>query len=388
MLTRNIEFYNFNIKKKLKLLKIKKDFLKFNNLVKTFPLLKSYSKNYKYSYKKKIISKYKNNKNFRILGMGGSILGTEAIYQFLNEKIKKEFEFINNLNPKISIKKKAVNLIVSKSGETLETISNFHILLKKNKNEKNIFITENKKSYLSELAHRIKSDVVEHKNFIGGRYSVLSEVGMLPAELMGLDEKKFKRLNNLIISKRFINQLTNNVDQILNFVKKGKLNSIILNYDEKSENLFKWYQQLVGESLGKKSMGLIPILSSMPKDNHSLLQLYLDGPKKNFYTFFNINENKTDILESNLILNSKKYLHKKSLSQIIRAQELSTQNIFKQKKIPFRSFKILKRNEETLGELFCFFVLETILLGKALKLNPFDQPSVELIKIETKKKLS
>ena len=211
---------------------------------------------------------------------------------------------------------------------------------------------------------------------------------MLPAELMGLDEKKFKRLNNLIISKRFINQLTNNVDQILNLVKKGKLNSIILNYDEKSENLFKWYQQLVGESLGKKSMGLIPILSSMPKDNHSLLQLYLDGPKKNFYTFFNINENKTDILESNLILNSKKYLHKKSLSQIIRAQELSTQNIFKQKKIPFRSFKILKRNEETLGELFCFFVLETILLGKALKLNPFDQPSVELIKIETKKILS
>ena len=320
--------------------------------------------------------------------MGGSILGTEAIYQFLNEKIKKEFEFINNLNPKISVKKKAVNLIVSKSGETLETISNFHVLLKKNKNEKNIFITENKKSYLSELAHRIKSDVVEHKNFIGGRYSVLSEVGMLPAELMGLDEKKFKRLNNLISSKRFINQLTNNVDQILNFVKKGKLNSIILNYDEKSENLFKWYQQLVGESLGKKSMGLIPILSSMPKDNHSLLQLYLDGPKNNFYTFFNVNENKTDILKSNLILNSKKYLQKKSLSQIICAQELSTQNIFKQKKIPFRSFKILKRNEETLGELFCFFVLETILLGKALKLNPFDQPSVELIKIETKKILS
>ena len=388
MFTRNIEFYNFNIKKKLKLLKIKKDFLKFNNLVKTYPLLKSYSKNYKYSYKKKIIRKYKNNKNFRILGMGGSILGTEAIYQFLNEKIKKEFEFINNLNPKISIKKKAVNLIVSKSGETLETISNFHILLKKNKNEKNIFITENKKSYLSELAHKMKSDVVEHKNFIGGRYSVLSEVGMLPAELMGLNEKKFKRLNNLISSKRFVNQLINNVDQILNFVKEGKLNSIILNYDEKSENLFKWYQQLVGESLGKKSTGLIPILSSMPKDNHSLLQLYLDGPKNNFYTFFNIYENKTDILKTNLILNSKKYLHKKSLSQIIHAQELSTQNIFKQKKIPFRSFKILKRNEETLGELFCFFVLETILLGKALKLNPFDQPSVELIKIETKKKLS
>ena len=71
------------------------------------------------------------------------------------------------------------------------------------------------------------------------------------------------------------------------FVKySNKNNSVVLNYDEKSENLFKWYQQLVGESLGKKSKGIIPIISSMPKDNHSLLQLYLDGPKKNFFTFF------------------------------------------------------------------------------------------------------
>ena len=78
----------------------------------------------------------------------------------------------------------------------------------------------------------------------------------------------------------------------LNLIKSGKYTSVILNYDEQSENLFKWYQQLIAESLGKKSKGILPIISSMPKDNHSLMQLYLDGPKKSFYTFFNVLENR------------------------------------------------------------------------------------------------
>ena len=76
------------------------------------------------------------------------------------------------------------------------------------------------------------------------------------------------------------------------------------------------------------------------------------------------------------------------LKNIVNAQKIATQKIFRKRKIPFRSFEILQKDENSLGELFCFFVLETILLGKALKVNPFDQPSVELIKIETKKILS
>ena len=122
------------------------------------------------------------------------------------------------------------------------------IISKKNKN---IFITENKNSYLKNLANRLKAEIIEHKNYIGGRYSVLSEVGMLPAEIMGLNEKKFKRFNHLINNNNFLNQLIINVSAILKFVKQKKFNSIILNYDKNSENLFKWYQQLVAESLGK-----------------------------------------------------------------------------------------------------------------------------------------
>jgi len=238
------------------------------------------------------------------------------------------------------------------------------------------------------LANELKSEVIEHKNYVGGRYSVLSEVGMLPAELMGFKEKKFKRFNKLVKSKNFVSNLITNVNSILTLVKQKKFNSIILNYDENSDNLFKWYQQLVAESLGKKSKGILPIISTMPKDNHSLMQLYLDGPKNNFYTFFSVNEKKTETFKLNKTLNAFKYLNNKSFTEIIRAQKKATEIVFKKEKLPFRSFEIKDRSEKTLGELFSFFILETILLGTALKVNPFDQPSVELIKKETKKILS
>ena len=386
MLTKNIQFKKFIIKSKNYNTKSI-----YKNMIRNYrnghlKLLSCLSKNYKYSYDKKLIKKYKKYLNFRIIGMGGSILGAEAIYQFLKHKIKKNFFFLNNLEKKFNLLKKEkniVNLIISKSGNTLETISNSNIVIKNNK--KNIIITENKKNYLNDLANNIKAEVVEHKNYIGGRYSVLSEVGMLPAELMGLKENNFKRLNHLIRNKKFVNQLIRNVSSTLELLKKGKYLSVILNYDHKSENLFKWYQQLISESLGKKSKGIFPIISTMPKDNHSLLQFFLDGPKKNFYTFFNVREKNPNKIIKNNLLKSHYYLRNKNLQDITYSHMLATQNIFRIKKIPYRCFEILKRSEETMGEIFCFFILETILLGRALKVNPFDQPSVELIKKETKK---
>ena len=126
----------------------------------------------------------------------------------------------------------------------------------------------------------------------------------------------------------------------------------------------------------------------MPKDNHSLMQLYLDGPKKSFYTFFNTLDNRDVKIQNNNILLSHKYLKNQSIQKIKQSQMLATEKVFISKKIPFRSFRVLKRDEKSLGELFCFFILETILLGRALNVNPFDQPSVELIKKETKKVLS
>jgi len=317
--------------------------------------------------------------------MGGSALGSQAIYNFLREKIKKKFLFFNNLNSfqKINKKDKFTNLIISKSGNTLETITNANILI--NRKDENIFITEDKPSYLLKLASKLKSEVVHHNNFIGGRYSVLSEVGMLPANLMGFNPKKFRQFDNLIKNKKFLNSLVLNTGAILDFVKKKKFNSIIINYDEKSDYFLQWYQQLVAESLGKKGKGILPIISTMPKDNHSVMQLYLDGFKNNFYTFFSCEEKNSNKLNKENLLPSHKYLGFHTLNEIILRQKKATENVFSKKKIPFRSFEIKKRSEKTLGELFCYFIFETILLGRSLNVNPFDQPSVELIKIETKK---
>ena len=234
------------------------------------------------------------------------------------------------------------------------------------------------------MATKLKADIVDHKNFIGGRYSVLSEVGMLPAELMGLNEKKFKQYDHLIKNKNFISNLIRNVESTIYLLKKGKFNSVILNYDERSYNLFKWYQQLLAESLGKNSKGILPTISTMPKDNHSLMQYYLDGNKKSFYTFFYVHD-KTSFKLNKDITNSHKYLRNKDISQILYSQKLATEKVFENNNIPFRTFDILKRDEKTMGELFCFFILETILLAKALKVDPFNQPSVELIKRQTKK---
>ena len=382
MLTKNIKFKNFKIKKNSK--QIKKD-LK-NILLNRNAVLDSLSTNYKSSYNKKTILKFKKFSNIRIIGMGGSILGTESIFYFLKNRIKKNLFFFNNLQSKMdtgSSKKKYLNIIVSKSGNTLETISNSNIIIKNQ--DKNIFITENKNNYLHLLAQKLKTEIVHHNNFIGGRYSVLSEVGMLPAELMGLNSTKFKQLNNLIKNKKFIDALVINVNNSLYFLKKKKFNSIILNYDESSESLFRWYQQLMAESLGKKGNGILPTISLMPKDNHSVMQLYLDGPKNNFFTFFHVSNKNSDKIINNKILGSHSHLKNKSLSEIIISQKLATEKVFLNKKIPFRSFEIINRNENALGELFCFFILETILIGRALKINPYDQPAVELIKKETKK---
>jgi len=316
--------------------------------------------------------------------MGGSILGSRAIYSFLKPKAKNfffidNFKNIDHIKP---IEKKRLNIIVSKSGNTLETISNSNVLIKKS--HSNIFITENKNSYLMDLAKKLKAEVVHHNNFIGGRYSVLSEVGMLPAKLMGFSPNKFRRLNDLIKNKSFINCLVSNISNILELIKKKKFNSVILNYDNRATDFFYWYQQLVAESLGKENKGLLPIISKMPEDNHSLMQLYLGGVKNNFYTLFFSREKNSQPILKNSLLKSHAYLKDKSLNDIAYSQFLATTKVFSEKNIPYRNFIINYRDERILGELFTFFILETILLARALKINPFDQPEVEAIKIKTK----
>ena len=386
MISQKIKIKNFQYKKKNKnILRILSSLLKDQSQL-ILSLGSKYKNNYNY---KKLVNKL-DKQNVRIFGMGGSILGAKAIYDFLKEKIKKKFYFIDNIDEKTPFNKKEnfLDLIISKSGNTLETIVNINIFVKSK--SKKIFLTENRNNYLSILAKELKSEIIHHNNFIGGRFSVLSETGMFPAELMGLKASNFRKLNDIIKDKKFLNSLIMNTSAILNYSKKN-YNSIIINYDSQANSLFEWYQQLVSESLGKQNKGILPIISTMPKDNHSLMQYYLDGKKNNFYTFFfskNSPVNKTKIMKSRLLHETHNYLKDQTVNQILEKQSIATQKVFYKQKLPFRSIVVSKRDENSIGGLFCYFILETILLGRALGVNPFNQPAVELIKIETKKQFA
>ena len=358
------------------------------------PLLNSYEKNYEFDFSKITVRKFSKYKNIIVIGMGGSILGTKSIYSFLKKKIKKKVFFFDNLDPNLNSKynkiknlKNSCFIVAGKSGKTIETIVNLGNVLSKNllKN-KLIIIAEPTDNALMEIANRYHAEVIQHKKFISGRYSVLSETGMLPSALMGLNLKKFKNLKKLIKNKNFTSILIQNVASIYTFILKKINNSVTLNYDSNLNDLGYWYQQLVAESLGKKGKGINPILSFGPKDHHSLLQLYLDGPKDKFFTFFNSSEkgNKFKV-PKNVIPNNMKFLKNKNLKFIINAQCDAVKNIFKLKGIPYRQITFDKKNEEELGEIFTFFVLETIILSRLMNVNPFDQPAVEQVKIETKK---
>ena len=396
MLVKTILFKN-NLIKKIKsknILKANKKFfeLKEDYKKKKIPILASFEKNYKFSYSKKLVNILKKRKNIILVGMGGSILGAKALYSFLKQKIKKNFFFQDNLSERnileLNSKKfyKPAYIFISKSGNTLETITNMNLIIQnKKKNIMKIFVTEKTNNAITEIANKLKAEIIEHKNFIGGRYSVMSEAGMLPAELMNLKVKKFKNLNYLINNKNFVNKLISNVSCLYGLSKQKTVNSIILNYDPDMNDLCYWYQQLVAESLGKKGKGFIPMISTMPRDHHSLLQLYLDGPKNNFFTVFASRHHKEYRLSNYLIPKSIKYIAKKNLETVLYAQRKAMEKALIKKKIPFRTFYFLKKREEELGTIFTFFVLETILLSRLMKLNPFDQPAVETVKQVTKK---
>ena len=350
----------------------------------------------KFNFKTRNLKKFKNFKTIVLIGMGGSILGSEAIYNFFKKKIKKKFYFFNDLNENkiIEFKKKeniskTLFIIISKSGNTIETLSNVFSLNIMKKNSKNIIlISEKKNNLLFTMSKKLNLFYVEHKTNIGGRYSVLSEVGIIPAYLMGINITKIrsKILDCLKNSnKLFLKDSTIKLATLMS--SKKFYNLVFLNYFPELEKFLYWCQQLIAESLGKKNQGFLPLISNAPKDHHSLLQLYLDGPKDKFFNIFSLEKNSKSKLKVKTTGISK-ILDKKKISTIKNAQKKALIKAFIRKKIPFREFKIKKENEEVLGQLFSLFIVETIIVGKLLKINPFDQPAVEEVKNNTKKMLS
>ena len=355
--------------------------------------LHSLSQEFYFNFKNSDLIKFKKYKSVVIIGMGGSVLGSQAIYSFCHNKIKKNFIFFDNLD-QLKIKdnlnlKNNLFIIISKSGNTLETLINTNIFKDKINKKNSIIITEKKTNLLNTFAKKKNIIQIDHKNYIGGRYAVLSEVGMIPAYFMGLKINYFRKnlLNFFKTNKR--NLLLDNVIKLSHIYRNKKINSIImLNYAPEVNDFLYWCQQLIAESLGKRGRGIIPVISQAPKDHHSLMQLYLDGPKdKLFYIFStkSINQLKT---KKNIFGKHFKYAENKYFSKTKEAQKKALIQVLKYKKIPYQEFIINKKNEETLGELFSYFMMETILVGNLLNINPFDQPAVEQVKMLTKKYLS
>ena len=350
-------------------------------------LLKYLINNSKFEIKFK---KFKKFKTIFIIGMGGSILGAKAIYDFLKHKIKKNFIFIDNLDENYlkSIKKnnnlsKSLFIIISKSGNTTETISNTYFFKSFLKSKNTIILTENKNSFLRNLAKEKKFNFLEHKKFIGGRYSVLSEVGMLPAYLMGFKVENFKKnLGKFIYNKKIILSSAKLINKLK--IKNAKI-LVFFNYVPELNNFLYWSQQLFAESLGKNKKGFIPVISNAPKDHHSLLQLYLDGPKDKVFYIVSSSKRGNLKTKSDFFNDNVQYLRKKKYNDIKDSQKNAFLRVLKNKKIPFREINIQKFNEDTIGKLFLQFIMETIFLGKLINVNPFDQPAVEEVKVLTKK---
>ena len=383
---------NSRMGKKLSL-KYKKIFYQINNKLKIpNQFFYLFNKNHRLSAKISDLEKFKKFNSVVLIGMGGSILGSEAIYDFLNCSIKKKFYFLNDLDiAKINRLKKKVKIkntlfiVISKSGNTIETLTTlFYLDILKHRSKNIIVITEKKNSILFNITKKLNLFFIEHKNYIGGRYSVLTDVGLVPAYFMGLNISKLrKNIFTYISSNQILKDSCIKLANIL--IQKKKSNLVFLNYSNNLNKFLFWAQQLIAESLGKKRHGFFPIISNVPKDHHSLLQLYLDGPKDKLFIIFSVEEKPTKKLITNNFLEKKSFINNKNLNQIKSAQKKALIETLKKNKISFREFKLKKDNEETFGQLFAYFILETILIGKLADINPFDQPAVEQVKVITKK---
>ena len=346
----------------------------------------------------------KNKKNFVVFGTGGSNLGARALINILTDQ-PKNILFFDNIDP-LFFQNQLVNLdikstgfiIISKSGTTPETLSQFGSVINI-ANEKNILeklyenslvVTEFKNSPLYNIAKRNNCMLLEHKKDIGGRYSIFSNVGMIPAILANLDVKKIHEGALRTIEKNnFVNSLK--FAQIFKFCSSNNyLLNVMMTYSDGLNYFGKWYLQLWAESIGKNNKGVTPLHAIGTTDQHSQLQLYLDGPKDKFFTFIKSSyKNKGLKIDFEIMKEeSVNYLVNKTMGDLMHAEQDATIDTFKLNNFKFREILLDEINEESIGSLMAESIIDTIAACIYFDVDPFDQPAVEQGKILTKKYLS
>jgi len=326
--------------------------------------------------------------NLVVFGMGGSSLGTKAIFEALNysKKGKKNLHIINNVDgdsfeklfKEIKIKD-SFFIFVSKSGDTIEIKNLVKETFKKisekkvNHQKRVLFITEFRESFLDKFGRAKKVPTFYINKNLGGRFSVLSPSSMIPCELAGINSREIltgaKDTYERLRRERFIS-VTRLANFYYNNYLDGKNISIVMPYKDNLNSFGEWFMQLWGESLGKqgesrKNIGLTPINYLGPRDQHSQMQLVLDGPKNKTITFITVR---------------KSQVSNKRLENLALLEQSATFEATKERKIPSVKFETRRLDGPALGSIFLIFQLTAILLAKNLNINPFDQPAVELIK--------
>lgn len=359
---------------------------------------------------KKIFEQFKNKKTFVHVGIGGSSLGPEMLVNAL-KKSDVHFVFINNIDPeeihdqlKTIDAKDAVFYFVSKSGGTAETlaalaiITNFveskGIQLKDLKNSF-IFATDPVKSELKVIAEPLGIQCLEVPSDVGGRFSVLTPVGFLPAMYAGIDVEELlrgaKAAQNLCMEESQSNPLLRTTQFLLGLKKDLNINqTVMMPYSSKLRSFSFWFTQLWAESLGKKNdlsgkiihEGFTPIVGYGATDQHSQMQLFMEGPRDKCMIMIEIENFSNDYrLSTSLKSNNLEKLSGFSLAALMKAEFHGSLKALQREERATIHLSIERNDAFHLGMLVVFFETLTALMGHELMIDPFDQPGVEAGKI-------
>ena len=345
-----------------------------------------------------------HKKKFVVFGTGGSNLGARALINILVDQ-PNNILFFDNIDP-LFFQSQILKLdfattgfiVISKSGTTPETLSQLGTIVNI-ANEKNILntlynnmmvITEFKDSALFNIAKKNNCLLLEHQDDIGGRYSVFSNVGMVPAIIAGLNVKKIHEGVVKLLNKNDFTNAFKFAQMFKYSVSNNFSSSVLMTYSDGLNYFGKWYLQLWAESIGKQNRGVTALHATGTTDQHSQLQLYLDGPKDKFFTIIKSNyKNKGLLIDSQLMKDeSIDYLVNKKMGDLMHAEQDATIDTFKLNGFKFREIFIETINEENIGMLMANSIIETIAACIYFDVDPFDQPAVEQGKVLTKKYLS
>lgn len=356
---------------------------------------------------------YRRFHSVLVIGMGGASLGGKALCSLFQSWVMSDSSFpftyfLDNLDPEVFWElmsdfnpKTTGVLVISKSGETAETLmllmrclEYWKDLLTPYEISTNFTAVTAPKSALARIAEKHQFSMIPHPPHIGGRFSCFTVTGLLPLIMVGGDPRKVRQggaltLKNFFAQKHSLPLKSASVLHAL-YDKVGITNHVLMPYGDAFAPFAQWARQLIAESLGKDGKGLTPITALGPCDQHSQLQLYLDGPKDKCFTLFSERNRPREKLKPEMwqSLPELDFLADATLDDLLSAEQRATAHVLAKNGCAVRSFRVKTFNELSMGALMAHFMIETLLLGELLGVDPLTQPAVDSVKVLAKRFLT